>query len=226
MPVRLRISSNTRGPRGGFVLAARACNSLIRHAIPVKLGRPCLTRIGHSAPGIWNLGSLIEGLAHGHRGGLRLSRWAASYRLAVVLTLAAAPRRVARCGARCPASAPAPSITPPAPAGERPVPVCTARPGVPPTRTLLRRPAVGDGQALIPRRAGHSGLSGGGRRGVRAFSRRPSAAVRRRRTGSILAVSVVPRRGKAPHRDARIAIPATAARCRRRRRWPAACRRD
>ena len=36
--------------------------------------RSCLTvhaapRIGHSAPGIWVLGSLIEGLAHGHGGG-------------------------------------------------------------------------------------------------------------------------------------------------------------
>jgi hypothetical protein len=35
-----------------------------------------------------------------------------------------------------------------------------------------------------------------------ASSRRPSAAVRRRRSGSILAVSVVPRRRKAPHRYA------------------------
>ena len=35
-----------------------------------------------------------------------------------------------------------------------------------------------------------------------AFSRRPSAAVRRRRTDSFLAVSVVPRRRKAPHRHA------------------------
>ena len=78
---------------------------------------------------------------------------------------------------------------------------------------------------LISRRAGHSGLSGGGRRGVWAFSRRPSAAVRRRRSGSILAVSVVPRRRKAAHRCARIAILATAARCRRSCRRPAACRR-
>src|SRR5215469_8036855 len=61
--------------------------------------------------------------------------------------------------------------------------------------------------------------------GVWAFSHRPSAAGRRGRTGSILAVSVVPRRRKAPRRDARIEILATAVRCRRRWRWPAACRR-
>src|SRR5215472_3649433 len=55
----------------------------------------------------------------------------------------------------------------------------------------------------------------------RGFRRRPSAAVRRRCSGSILAVSVVRRRRKAAHRCARIAILATAARCHRRRRWPA-----
>ena len=42
----------------------------------------------------------------------------------------------------------------------------------------------------------------GGRRGIWAFSCRPSAAVRRGRTGSILAVSAVPRRRKASHRHA------------------------
>ena len=46
--------------------------------------------------------------------------------------------RVARCRARCPASAPAPVITPTgAGAASASVPVCTARPGVLPIRTLL-----------------------------------------------------------------------------------------
>jgi hypothetical protein len=57
------------------------------------------------------------------------------------------------------------------------------------------------------------------------FRRRPSAAVRRRRSGSIRAVSVVPRRRTAAHRYARIARLATAARCRRSCRRPAGCRR-
>jgi hypothetical protein len=57
------------------------------------------------------------------------------------------------------------------------------------------------------------------------FRRRPSAAVRRRRSGSIRAVSVVPRRRTAAHRCARIARLATAARCRCCCRRPAACRR-
>jgi hypothetical protein len=67
----------------------------------------------------------------------------------------------------------------------------------------------GNGQELIPRRAGHSVLSGGGRRGVWAFSRRLSAAVRRRRTDSILAASVIPRSRKALRRPARTAMVAT-----------------
>jgi hypothetical protein len=57
------------------------------------------------------------------------------------------------------------------------------------------------------------------------FRRRPSAAVRRRCSGSIRAVSVVPRRRTAAHRHARIARLATAARCRRSCRRPAGCRR-
>jgi hypothetical protein len=64
------------------------------------------------------------------------TRLAVSYRLTMVLMLAAAPRRVACCRAGCPASAPAPVITPGAGARERPVPACTGRPGVPPIRTL------------------------------------------------------------------------------------------
>jgi len=56
------------------------------------------------------------------------------------------------------------------------------------------------------------------------FRRRPSAAVRRWRSGSIHAVSVVPRRRTAAHRCARIARLATAARCRRCCRRPATCR--
>jgi IS5 family transposase len=64
------------------------------------------------------------------------------------------------------------------------------------------RPQPGQDQELLPGRSGRSGLSKGGRRGIWAFSCRPSAAVRRRRTGSILAASVVPRRRKAAHRHA------------------------
>ena len=45
--------------------------------------------------------------------------------VAVVLTLTAAARKVARCRGRYPASASVPE------------PACTARPGVPPIRTLL-----------------------------------------------------------------------------------------
>ena len=63
------------------------------------------------------------------------------------------------------------------------------------------------------------------RGGLAVLSRRPSVAVHRRRTGSIPAVSVVPRTRRVPHRDARIAMLATAARCHRCRRWPAPCRR-
>ena len=82
---------------------------------------------------------------------------------------------------------------------------CTARPSVPPIRTLLTRSAPpGDGQELISRRAGHSGLSAAAvaAGGIWTFSRRPSAAVRRRRIGAILGMSVVPRRRKARNRRA------------------------
>ena len=79
-----------------------------------------------------------------------------------------AARRVARCRARCPASEPAPVITPNgADAASAPVPACTARPSVPPIRMLFdygQPPAMVTN--LISRRAGHSGLSGGGRRGA------------------------------------------------------------
>jgi hypothetical protein len=165
-----------------------------------------------------DLGSLIEGLAPGqgracaHPAGLLLSAGGGAD------AGCRATCQVACCRARWPASAPAP--------GAPPVPACTARPGVPPIRTLSTTvSAPGDGQELTSRRAGHSGLGGGGRRGVWSFSRRLSAAVRRGRTGSILAASVVPRRRKAPHRPARRAMAATAVLSRRRRRWPAVCRR-
>jgi len=137
------------------------------------------------------------------------------------------PRRVARYRARYPASAPAPVIAPiGAGARERPVPACTGQAQCAADQDAVDHASTpGDGQELISRRAGRSGRSDGGRQGVWAFSRRPSAAIRRGRSGSILAVSVVPRRRTAPRRDARGAILATAARCRRRLRWPAACRR-
>ena len=177
--------------------------------------------IGHSAERIWDLGSLIEGLAHGHWGRVCAHRAGPLLSAGGADADCRATRQVACCRARCPASAPAPVIT----SAGAPLPACMAAPRVPPVRTLLTTASAGDGQELISRRAGHSGPSGGGRRGAEAFTRRPSAAVRRRRTGSILAVSVVPRRRTAPHRYARIAILATAARCRRRCRRPAACRR-
>jgi len=72
----------------------------------------------------------------------------------------------------------------------------------PPIRTLLRRPAprrwsgpyTKTGWSLRPERRWPAG--------VWAFRRRLSAAVHRRRSGSILVVSVVPRRRKAAHRCA------------------------
>ncbi len=72
-----------------FGTPSRSC--LAVHASP---------RFGHSAPGIWALGSLIEGLAHGHGAGLHPPGWAVRYRLAVVLTLAAAPRARSLAAAR------------------------------------------------------------------------------------------------------------------------------
>ena len=62
-----------------------------RRAIPVVNGRPCLTRIGLPEPGTWDLRSLIEALLMVMGAGLRTPGWAVSYRLAAVLTLAAAP---------------------------------------------------------------------------------------------------------------------------------------
>ena len=46
-----------RQPRNIRLLGTPSWSCLAVHASP---------RIGHSAPGIWDLGSLIEGLAHGH----------------------------------------------------------------------------------------------------------------------------------------------------------------
>jgi len=198
------------------------------HAIPVVLGRGCLTPnwpfcARDLGPGISDRGPCSWSWGRG----LRPRGWAVAIGWGGADAGCCAIGQVARCRARCPASAPAPVITlTGADAASAPVPACAARPKCAADQDAVdygQRP--GDGQELISRRAGHCGLSGGGRRGVWAFSRRLSAVVRRRRSGSILAVSVVPRRRKAPHRDARIAILATAARCRRRLRWPAACHR-
>src|SRR5262249_30367714 len=186
-------------------------------AHPVVLGRSCLTPNLPFCARDLGPGFPDRGLCSGHGGRTCAHRPGRCYRLAGVLTPAAPPPAgpaAARAGAR---------PTPPPRAATGPPP--PARPGAPPIRTRLTRQRPGDGQELIPRRTGHSGPAGGGRRGVWAFRRRPSAAARRRRSGSILAVSVVPRRRKAAHRCARRAILATAARCRRGRRWPAACRR-
>ena len=171
--------------------------------------------VGHSAPGIWGVGSLIEGLLMIMGGPAPIL--AGPYPSAggdadAGLTRRGSGRSLPREVSGQRAGAP---------------PYCPAQPGPVRRRSGCcchgQRPA--DGQELIPRLAGPSGLSGGGRRGVWAFTRRPSVAVRRRRSGSILALSVVPRRRKAAHTCVRIAILATAARCRRGRRWPAACHR-
>ena len=174
-------------------------------------------RICHSAPGIWDLGSLIEGLARVMGAGPAPTGRAVANRLAVVLTLAAAPPAWPLTAAR--------GVRPSHRRRSATVPACTAGPSLPPIRDAVDTSAPRDGQELIPKRTNHSGPADRGRRGVWAFRRRPSAAVRRRRSGSILAVSVVRRRRKAAHRCARRAMFATAARCRRGRRWPAACRR-
>jgi len=55
--------------------------------------------------------------------------WTVSYRLAEVLTLAAAPRDRALAAAR--------GVRPVHRRRQRPVPACTAPPGAPPIRTLL-----------------------------------------------------------------------------------------
>jgi hypothetical protein len=167
--------------------------------------------------GTWDLGSLIEGLARGHGAGPAPARPGRCYRLAVVLTLAAAPSARSLAAAR----------------GVRP-----ARR----RRELHRTGLHGQAQCAADQDAVETAGARAmvrtdtkpcwslrpGRRwppGAWPFSRRLSAAVRRRRTGSTLAVSVVPRSRTAPHSHARIAMVATAARCRRRRRWPAVCRR-
>jgi len=185
--------------------------------IPVVLGRSCLTPNLPFCARELGSGFPDRGPCSGHGGRACAHRPGRCSRLAVVLTLAAAPPARPLAAAR--------GVRPTHRCRSATVPVCMARPSVPPIRRLLTRQRPGDDQELIPRRTSHSGPAGGGRRGVRAFMRRPSAAARRRRSGSILAVSVVPRRYKAAHRDVRIATLATAARCRRGRRWPAACRR-
>ncbi len=194
--------------RGRPMLEAGARNPLIGHSMEGP-------EIPDRGPCSWSWGR-----------GPRPPGWAVRYRL-VVLTLAAAPRQVARCRARCPASAPAPVIIPTGgDAASAPVPAFTPGPGCRRSGPCCLRLAPRRWSGTdISRRAGHSGLSGGGRPVSGAFTRRLSAAVRRRRSGSILAVSVVPRRRKAAHRYARIAILATAARCRCSCRRPAACRR-
>jgi hypothetical protein len=71
--------------------------------------------------------------------GLHPPGWAVGYRLAVVLTLAAAARQVTRCRARCLASTPTPVITPAgADARERPILACTARPSAPADQDAVR----------------------------------------------------------------------------------------
>ena len=112
--------------------------------------------------------------------GPRILSWAVSYRLAVGVTLAAAPpAKSFRCRARCPASAPAPVINPPsADAADAPYGVHGQAPCAAGQDAVDCGQRPGDGQELRARRAGHSGMSGGGRRDVWAFSGRPSAAVR------------------------------------------------
>ena len=163
--------------------------------------------------GTW--GSPIEGLARVMGQGLRPPAGP---------LLSAGGRADAGCRATVRPLAAARGFRPRTGARSATVLACTARPSVPPIRTLLTRQRPCDGQELIPRPTSHSGPADGGRRGVWAFRRRPSAAARRRRSASILAVWVVPRRRKAAHRDVRIAMFATAAQCRQGRRWPAACR--
>jgi hypothetical protein len=87
VPMRLRISYNADTLPAQWVCPGSPRMQLaVRHAIPVMLGRPCLTRTGRRAPGIGDLGSLTDGLTHGHGRGLYPPGWAVSYRLTVVLS--------------------------------------------------------------------------------------------------------------------------------------------
>jgi len=75
--------------------------------------------------------------------GPRIPSWAVSYRLAVVLSLAAAPP--ARSFAAARGARPAHRhrwSTPLTPTLRSPVPACTARPRVPPVRALLTAASV------------------------------------------------------------------------------------
>jgi len=86
------------------------------------------------------VGSLIEGFVHGHGGrGLCPPGWGRCYQLAVVLTLAAAPRAGSLAAARGVWPAHQRPVIIPAGAGAASafVAVCTAKPGVLPIRTLL-----------------------------------------------------------------------------------------
>jgi hypothetical protein len=69
-------------------------------ASPVVFGRLCLTPNWPFCARDLDLKSLIEGLVHGQGGGPRPPGWAVSYRLAVVLTLAAVPRARSLAAAR------------------------------------------------------------------------------------------------------------------------------
>jgi hypothetical protein len=125
----LRSDHAPRPSLAGFTAQVAA----VRRAIPAVLGRSCPTLDWPFCAR--DLGSLIEGLAHGHGAALPSPGWAVSHGLAVVLTLAAAEVSGQRTGA---------VITPPAPT-PRALPYQRARPGVPPDQGAVdygQRPAV------------------------------------------------------------------------------------